>query len=172
MNINSIFNLIYIEYFIVMIFSLSKSNGKWQLIKYIGKLEQKNHDNNKNKGGKSRLIISLIFLLKNIRYFRGDIVDGKIIIRTFLFLIKNATPEYEKLHANTGIEKEDTIYLAINKLSAFISSDIRNNKRAKEIFVNAGCESLFGLDSNIMYSVDGLGKKTNAELILNYLKLL
>jgi len=29
MNINSIFNLIYIEYFIVMIFSLSKSNGKW-----------------------------------------------------------------------------------------------------------------------------------------------
>jgi hypothetical protein len=106
-----------------------------------------------------------------VGYFRGDIVDGKIILRTFLFLINNGTPEYEKLHANTGIKKEDTIYLAINKLSAFISSDIRNNERAKEIFVNAGCESLFGLDSNIMYSVEGLNKKTNAELILNYLKL-
>lgn len=106
-----------------------------------------------------------------VGYFRGDIVDGKIILRTFLFLINNGTPEYEKLHANTGIEKEDTIYLAINKLSAFINSDIRNNERAKELFVNAGCESLFKLDNKIMYQGDGFKEKRNAELILNYLGL-
>ena len=113
------------------------------------------------------------FTINNFKvgYFRGDIVEDKIILRTFLFLINNGTPEYEKLHATTGLKKEDTIYLAINKLSAFINSDIASNDRAKEIFVNAGCESLFGVDKNIMYVEEGTKVKTNAELILKYLKL-
>jgi hypothetical protein len=113
------------------------------------------------------------FAINNYKvgYFRGDIVEDKIILRTFLFLINNGTPEYKKLHATTGLKKEDTIYLAINKLSAFINSDLASNERAKEIFVNAGCESLFGVDKNIMYVEEGTKVKTNAELILKYLKI-
>jgi len=78
-------------------------------------------------------------------YFRADIVDGKILLRTFLFLTNEGTPEARRLKENTGLGKTDISYLNINKTISFMQSDIRRNKRMKEIFTEAGCGGLFDL---------------------------
>lgn len=108
---------------------------------------------------------------KKVGYFCANLIDGKMIIRTFLFLTHNGTPEGEKLHSNTGLMKEDKKYLAIDKLSSFIHSDISKNAIVKEIFIKAGCQSLFEIDESLIFSKDALKEKFNASLIAEYLKL-
>lgn len=97
----------------------------------------------------------------------ADIIDEKIVLRTFLFLTNNGTPEGEKLHEHTGIMKEDKMYLTIDKFSSFIHSDIKYNDHIKDIFIKAGCQSLFEVDKEV-YLANG-EEKALANLIENYL---
>jgi hypothetical protein len=80
-----------------------------------------------------------------IGYFKADITQGKILIRTFLFLTNEGTPEARRLKENTGLNKVDVKYLNIDKIKAFIESDIVKNERIKNIFIEAGCGGLFDL---------------------------
>lgn len=77
-------------------------------------------------------IIFFDFTINNFKvgYFRGILLKIKSYCAPFLFLINNGTPEYEKLHATTGLKKKIP-FIVINKLSAFINSDIASNDRAK-----------------------------------------
>jgi hypothetical protein len=102
-------------------------------------------------------------------YFRIDIVDNIVVVRTFLFLTQSGTPEGELLGKNTGLKMLDKKYLVIDKLSTFISSDICTNQQLKKIFCDSGCQSLFDLhDKN-----DGLYRKIpskpTSEFMLAYL---
>jgi hypothetical protein len=106
-----------------------------------------------------------------VGYFKGEIIGENIVLRTFLFLTNNGTPEGKKLHANIGIMKEDKIYLTIDKLSTFVNSDIASNERLKQVFIDAGCESLFRIDKNFFYEEGGVKTKTIADHITRYLKL-
>jgi hypothetical protein len=104
-------------------------------------------------------------------YLRAEIHEDILLIHTFLFLTNNGTPEGEKLHANTGLKKEDKIFLAIDKLSAFIASDIPKNEVIKNIFVEAGCESLFMIDPGLVHISDEMKDKPMAMRIAHYLGL-
>jgi len=105
-------------------------------------------------------------------YFVVDISEGKAIIRTFLFLTNNGTPEGEKLKEITGLEKLDKKYLTIDKLSTFLSPDIYNNENLKKIFVKAGCGSLFDIDNKSSGLPDSLKNKHSiAMMIEQYLGL-
>ena len=106
-----------------------------------------------------------------VGYFKGDIIGENMILRTFLFLTNNGTPEGKKLHANIGIMKEDKIYLTIDKLSTFVNSDIASNDRLKQVFIEAGCESLFEIDKNFFDQENGFKTKVIADHIAHYLKL-
>lgn len=78
-------------------------------------------------------------------YFRFDIVGNIVVLRTFLFLTNSGTPEGDLLGKNTGLKVLDKNYLAIDKLSTFMSSDINKNEQVNKIFSDAGCQSLFEL---------------------------
>ena len=78
-------------------------------------------------------------------YFRIDINKGIVVVRTFLFLTQISTPEGQLLWKNTGLQKMDTKYLALDKLSSFMSSDIGENKIIRKIFNDSGCQSLLEL---------------------------
>ncbi len=78
-------------------------------------------------------------------YFRATIVDGVLLIRTFLFLTNSGTPEGRKLEKLTGLQKLDKKYLDIDKLSAVVHSDIMENEEVSELFRQAGCGSLLKL---------------------------
>ena len=85
------------------------------------------------------------FIASNCKlgYLVADLVEGKILIKTFLFLASDGTPEGEKLEQLCGLTKVDMKYLKIDHLSAFYHSDIKDDPRLKKLFIDAGCESLF-----------------------------
>lgn len=119
---------------------------------------------------KGELLLEFVMNGKKFGYFVALIAGDKLLIRTFLFLTNNGTPEGETLHAHTGIMKEDKIFLQIDKLSTFLNSDINKNERLQNLFIKAGCESLLDVDSSISFMAAGGPMKHVAEYISNYLK--
>ncbi len=105
-----------------------------------------------------------------IGYLKGDIIGDKLVIRTFLFLTNNGTPEGKKLHNLIGLQKADKEFLRIDKLSTFVNSDIKENEKLKTLFCEAGCGDLFQLDKTVL---DNSDKKeiTCAEYLTQYLGL-
>lgn len=104
-------------------------------------------------------------------YLLGEVVDEKIVIKTFLFLTNSGTPEADRLQASTGLMKEDIMYLDIDKLSTFVYSDIAGNDRIKQLFIDAGCESLFEIDKGSFVARGDDTITAKAEMIANYLQM-
>jgi len=84
----------------------------------------------------------LEYRIRNLKvgYFLLDIIDGIIIIRTFLFLTNNGTPEGKELQKLIGIQKLDKEFLNIDKLSTFSKNDFSKNKEIKNILIDSGCK--------------------------------
>ncbi len=82
-------------------------------------------------------------------YWVAGIADGAVIIRTFLFITNGGTPEGRKLQELSGIKRLDREFLGIDKLSTFVSSDIKSNKDLESLFREAGCECLFELRDRV-----------------------
>lgn len=70
--------------------------------------------------------------------FHGD----KLVIRSFLFLTNDGTPEGRKLRQLTGLAKYDKKYLGIDKLSTFTAYKIHEDEELNALFHEAGCGSL------------------------------
>jgi len=102
-------------------------------------------------------------------YFRVDMVDGMLVVRTFLFITNNTTPEGQLLEKNTGLKKLDKKYLAIDKLSTFMSSDIGNNEVIRKIFDESGCHSLIELYKKMDEFSIKRSNQSTAKLMLDYL---
>ncbi len=101
------------------------------------------------KGNRS-FLFPLTYNNAKLGYLKGDILGDKLLIRTFLFVTNNGTPEGQKLHDLLGVEKADKKYLGIDKLSTFINSDIKKDKKLHELFCKAGCGDLFQLDKSLL----------------------
>jgi hypothetical protein len=76
-------------------------------------------------------------------YIVLEYLEGILVARTFLLLTNNGTPEGDRLKEISGLTKTDHKYWAIDKLSAFQHSDIKDHAEIKEIFEKAGCGVLF-----------------------------
>ena len=79
-----------------------------------------------------------------------EIVDNVLLIKTFLLLTNQATPEGEKLKELTGLSKIDMKYWNIDRLSTFQKTDMEENEELKQIFRNAGCSKLFSRAVNFL----------------------
>jgi hypothetical protein len=105
-----------------------------------------------------------------VGYLKGDILGDKLVIRTFLFLTNNGTPEGKKLQELIGLQKADKKYLGIDKMSAFIYSDIKEDKKLRNLFREADCGDLFRLNKNLLNDANE-NKVTSAKLLTQYLGL-
>ncbi len=121
------------------------------------------------------------FRIENIKvgYLLADLIDGMIIIRTFLFLTNNGTPEGKQLEKLTGLQKDDKKYWGIDNLQALTHSDILENDKICSIFRQAGCEPLLQLCKKMQgedYLWKGVFEKENTNIshvslaILDYLQ--
>ena len=99
-------------------------------------------------------------------YLLADMIDEVLVIRTFLFITMDSTPEGKALQEAIGLEAVDKKYLAIDRLSTFLVSDIINHPDIKAHFIQAGCEDLFGFDTS---SMDDDSRLEVAEFIRSYL---
>jgi hypothetical protein len=98
-----------------------------------------------HKGSAGNYFIEYRLFETKAGYLLADIKDGVLIIRTFLFLTHIGTPEGQKLHEIFGLGKLDIKYLAIDKLSSFMTDEFSHNKELANIFEQAGCECLLKL---------------------------
>jgi hypothetical protein len=80
-----------------------------------------------------------------IGYFKGDIISGRILLRTFLFMTNDGTPESRRLKELAGLSKIDIKYLKIDTLRNFVYSDIQHNAPLRKLFEDSGCGDLFCL---------------------------
>lgn len=83
---------------------------------------------------------------KKLGYLVCSVHDEKIIIRTFLFLTNDGTPEGKKLFELSKLELLDKQYLGIDTLEGFIKFEIAEDPVLKELFTQTGCESLLNLE--------------------------
>ncbi len=102
-------------------------------------------------------------------YFRIDVIDGKVLVRTFLFLTQGGTPESHLLWKNTGLQKLDTKYLAIDKLSSFMSSEIGGDEHIRKLLVDSGCQSLIELYEKIDVLSTKHPTQHTCKLMIDYL---
>jgi hypothetical protein len=72
----------------------------------------------------------------------------------------------------TGLGKLDKKYLAIDKLSAFMSSDIRSNESVMQLLRKSGCECLLDLHQNLKKHITNKNKsQATGSLMSRYLEL-
>ncbi|QEM07878.1 hypothetical protein DIU31_031865 [Mucilaginibacter rubeus] len=77
-----------------------------------------------------------------VGYLLTTLHEDKLIIRSFLFLTNDGTPEGRKLRQLTGLIKHDKKYLGIDKLSTFTAYKIHEDEELSTLFHDAGCGSL------------------------------
>lgn len=92
-------------------------------------------------------------------YFVCCFVSGCLLIKTFLFITMDGTPEGEKINEKFGLEKKGKRYLDIDKLSSFLYTDLESDARIKEIFSELGIGQLFEIAKDDAVA----GKKQRAE---------
>jgi len=97
--------------------------------------------------------------------------DNMLVVRTFLFLTNNGTPEGKKLHNLTGLQKHDKKYLALDKLSTFMDPELCKNDVIQRLFFDAGCSDLFEVTSNIGKGHDATRSNTSSKVLIEYLML-
>jgi hypothetical protein len=93
-----------------------------------------------------RYLIACFFYDIKIGYFVGRLINGIFVILTFLFITQSKTPEGRKLAKITGLQRDDMTFLAIDDLKTLINSDINDDPRIKQIFIDAGCESILQMN--------------------------
>lgn len=93
----------------------------------------------------SRLLIYTYDRIK-LGYFPLVVVDGVVVLKTFLFITNTGTPEGDRLDSELKIGILEKQFVGIDKLSTFINSDIMKDKRVKSIFDKVGLGHLDGLD--------------------------
>jgi hypothetical protein len=120
------------------------------------------------KAANGQSLIEFRYNDKKFGYLAFDLVGNMIVIKTFLFLTMDGTPEGEILRQMLGIEAVDKKYLEIDRLSTFVLTDIKDHPEVFEKFEQAGCADLFMLDNEAMNAIPRTEK---ARLIQSYLSV-
>lgn len=138
-----------------------KNNGVLQVDIFASIYKAKSFRYNSNT-----FYIDYYFSDQKAGYLVGEIIDGIVVIQTFLFLTHSSTPEGERLKELTGLNKLDMKYLNIDKLKVFQESDIKDNPVLKQLFIDAGCGSLFEIRKDEFNFIN----QQLADTLLNYLE--
>jgi hypothetical protein len=110
-------------------------------------------------------------------YLLAEVIQGILLIRTFLLLTNIGTPEGDRLAKLTGLQVDDLKYLSIDNLQGLASSDIDQNEEICSLFRAAGCGDILELCRK-MRTEPGMTwiqnpdqpKNTISELISEYLR--
>ncbi|MCT4648595.1 MAG: hypothetical protein N4A74_26640 [Carboxylicivirga sp.] len=94
---------------------------------------------------RNRLFIAIKIRQIKVGYFVGDVIGNRVIMRTFLFVTHQGTPEGKKLSSISGLSKADMSYWRIDRLSAFLDGSLEKEDYIKGLFERAGLSDLFKL---------------------------
>lgn len=76
-------------------------------------------------------------------YLVGQLIDGAVLIETFLFLTMDGTPEGDLLWKKLKLRKADKDYLDIDTLQFFLVTDVQHDPELVQMLTECGCGNLF-----------------------------
>ena len=94
---------------------------------------------------KGKCLIEYRILDVKVGYLSAVMTEGNLVIRTFLFLTFNGTPEGKRLEEYIGLTMLDTKYLKMDKLSSFMTGKLKENEKLRSIFERVDCLHLVEL---------------------------
>lgn len=127
------------------------------------------HHCNCIKSGNKFLIEYSLFKEK-VGYLLAVLYEGKLIIKTFLFLTCTDTPEGRKLEQLLGLKKLDTAFLKMERLSTFMPAHLKGNEELRAIFEKVGCPHLLNLHEKLDIYSTVHPKQTLLEIVPQYIK--
>jgi hypothetical protein len=89
---------------------------------------------------------------EKVGYLLVEIVDGAAVVRTFLFITNSGTPEGTRLDHELRVGKMEKEYLQIDRLSAFVKTDLPQDQRVRNVFERVGLGHLCRLDPKLFGS--------------------
>ena len=119
---------------------------------------------------KGNFLIELSIVGVKIGYLSAVMFEGSLIIRTFLFLTFNGTPEGKRLEKYIGLKMLDRNYLKMDKLSSFMTSKLSENEELRSIFQKADCLHLVELYDKLDRFSAVHPQKSPIEMLARYLE--
>ena len=95
-----------------------------------------------NQNGVVSFLVKYIFYGYKVGYLSGEIAGDNIVVRTFLFLTMDGTPEGNQLWKRLRLTKQDKKYAELDQLVTFVLSDVAADPQLAEIFEECGCGQL------------------------------
>jgi hypothetical protein len=106
-----------------------------------------------------------------IGYFRAVVVKHAILLQTFLLVTQNGTPEGKKLQEIAGVTKQDKTFLALDRLSSFMTPEFAATPALQSLFEEAGCTKLLEAYTFLQQLVQKNAQPTAAQTMVHYLGL-
>jgi len=103
---------------------------------------------------------------RRIGYFVATRVVNSIVVRTFLFLTMEGTPESQLLKQNLRFKRADITQLHLHELKTFLYTDLQKDSKLVHLFEECGCGHLLTLRSRDSLDTVAAGQ---AELVRKYL---
>ncbi len=121
--------------------------------------------------GSNRWLLRYYFFGHLLGYLVLEIIDGIIVIRTFLFLTNDSTPEGKKLNKILGVGKLDKKYTGLDQLSTFMHGNLKEDEQLYQALKDAGCSILLNIDPLLLERTQKKETMFSNEEIKNYLKI-
>jgi len=116
-------------------------------------------------GYKQYLLLPFKLHTVKVGYMVMDVIEDKLICKTFLFITHNSTPEGDKLKQISGLGKHDISYWKIDRLSTFVNMPENQYPQLLELFNEAGLGELselknkaFDVETLQLANLDGLSE--------------
>jgi hypothetical protein len=119
---------------------------------------------------RDKFIIEYRILNVKVGYLSAAMIEGVLVVRTFLFLTFNGTPEGKRLERFIGLKALDTKYLKMDKLSSFMTGKLKENEELRSVFEKADCLHLVELYDKLDQFSDVHPDHSPIEMLSRYLE--
>jgi len=87
-------------------------------------------------------LIEYRFCDYKLGYFPVEVIDGKVLIKTFLFITMTGTPEAKLLYKNCGLMRRDIEELSFDSIETFHNTDVLEDQELRALLNRCGCGHL------------------------------
>jgi hypothetical protein len=105
---------------------------------------------------------------QRLGYFGAVKLDDRVVLKTFLFLTMQGTPESKKLRQRWKLHRPDIEYNELDNLETFLKGEIQGDPQLVHVLEACGCGPLLALRNPASLSQ---AVRANAEMIKKYLRI-
>jgi len=115
------------------------------------------------RGADGKLLVAYRIAPNRYGYFVCDLIDDKVVLRTFLFLTMQGTPESNRLRQKLGMLRRDVEETGLDRVETVVDSDLADDPAL------AGVMSECGLGHLLEWSTEAPMTSSYAKILRDYL---